>query len=48
MRSILIPQNMSKMDKLWEISHPLKEVRCKGPCTTDSGMSRIQLSIGWA
>lgn len=48
MRSSLTPQNVSKMDKLWKISHPLKEVRWKGPGTMDSGMSRIQLSIGWA
>ncbi|XP_033041936.1 bcl-2-like protein 1 isoform X3 [Trachypithecus francoisi] len=40
--------NMQKSNKLWKISHPLKELRWKGTCTMDSGMSRMQLSIGWA
>lgn len=48
MRGILSLQNMQKSNKLWKISHPLKELRWKGTCTMDSGMSRMQLSIGWA
>lgn len=39
---------MQKVNRLWKISHLLRELRWKGLCTMDSGMSRMQLSIGWA
>lgn len=43
MRGIRSPQNIQKIEQAVEISHLLKELRWKGPCSTDSGMSRMQI-----
>lgn len=45
-RGILSLQNKQMTYRLWEISHPLQELWWERPCTMDTGMSRMHLSIG--